>query len=75
LNVVGLALAVEGYNIINGWQSVDETMADSVGVAGLKPDYINGDLKFDPLGSTTTILIIAFVFIRHLNRLEAQISF
>jgi len=49
-NVVGLALAVEGYNIVNGWQSVDETMADSVGVAGLKPDYVNGDLKFDPLG-------------------------
>jgi len=49
-NVVGLTLAVEGYNIVNGWQSVDETLADSAGLAGLKPNYISGDLKFDPLG-------------------------
>jgi hypothetical protein len=35
-NVVGLALAVEGFNIVKGWQSVGETMKASVGVAALK---------------------------------------
>lgn len=49
-NVVGLTLAVEGYNIVNGWQSPDETLADQQGLAGLKDKYVNGDLKFDPLG-------------------------
>ena len=49
-NVIGLTLAIEGYNIVNGWQSIDETFADSVGLANLKPGYVNGDLKFDPLG-------------------------
>jgi len=49
-NVVGLALAIEGYNIINGWQSVDETFADPSGLAGLRTTYVNGDLNFDPLG-------------------------
>ena len=49
-NVVGLILAVEGYNIINGWQSIGETMDSSVGVAGLKEGYTSGDLNFDPLG-------------------------
>jgi hypothetical protein len=51
LNVIGLALAVEGYNIVNGWQSIDETFGDSVGLANLKSGYVNGDLKFDPLGN------------------------
>lgn len=45
-NVVGLTAAVEGYNIVNGWQSSDE----SEGLAGLKANYVSGDLKFDPLG-------------------------
>ena len=49
-NVIGLTLAVEGYNIVKGWQSPDETSADSVAIAGLKDGYINGDLSFDPLG-------------------------
>ena len=53
-NVVGFILAVEGYNIVNGWQSVDETMESSVGIAGLKDGYVNGDLKFDPLGLKPT---------------------
>ena len=47
---MGLALAVEGFNIVRGWQSIGETMQAEVGVAGLKPGYINGDLGFDPLG-------------------------
>ena len=49
-NVIGLTLAVEGYNIVNGWQSPDETAASSSAIAGLKTNYVNGDLKFDPLG-------------------------
>jgi hypothetical protein len=45
----GVAL-VEGQNILTGWDSP----ADSAGkpIAGLKDDYINGDLGFDPLGLT-----------------------
>ena len=49
-NVIGLTLAVEGYNIVNGWQSPDETKEAQTGIAGLKDGYVNGDLKFDPLG-------------------------
>jgi len=49
-NVVGLAAAVEGYNIVNGWDTPSETFATNDGVAYLKPGYVNGDLKFDPLG-------------------------
>ena len=45
-NVIGLTLAVEGFNIVNGWQAPGE----SVGIAGLKDNYVSGDLKFDPLG-------------------------
>jgi light-harvesting complex I chlorophyll a/b binding protein 1 len=37
----GIAL-VEGTNIIKGWETVDN-------VAGLKDNYENGDLGFDPL--------------------------
>ncbi|KAJ1386380.1 chlorophyll a/b-binding protein domain-containing protein, partial [Ochromonadaceae sp. CCMP2298] len=45
----GVAL-VEGQNILTGWDSP----ADSAGkaIAGLKDDYVNGDLGFDPLGLT-----------------------
>jgi Chlorophyll A-B binding protein len=49
-NVVGFCLAVEGYNIVNGWDSPSETMSTNDAVAGLKVGYMNGDLKFDPLG-------------------------
>mmetsp|Transcript_29285 Transcript_29285/g.28026 ORF Transcript_29285/g.28026 Transcript_29285/m.28026 type:complete len:350 (+) Transcript_29285:81-1130(+) len=49
-NVVGFVLAIEGFNIVNGWQGIDETMESSVGIAGLKDGYVSGDLKFDPLG-------------------------
>lgn len=48
--MLGLAAAVEGYNIVNGWQSPSETLKSDLGVAGLKDSYVNGDLKFDPLG-------------------------
>lgn len=45
-NVVGLTLAIEGFNIVKGW----EAPGSYEGLAGLKADYINGDLGFDPLG-------------------------
>jgi hypothetical protein len=45
-NVVGLALAVEGFNIVKGWQPVSETIDDELkgefGNVGLRPDYVNG---------------------------------
>jgi len=50
LNVIGLAAAVEGYNIVNGWDTPSETFKTNSAVAYLKEGYINGDLKFDPLG-------------------------
>jgi len=49
-NVIGLTLAIEGYNIVNGWQSPSESMSGDNLLAGLKSKYVNGDLKFDPLG-------------------------
>lgn len=49
-NVVGFALAVEGFNIVKGWQSVEETLEKPVGIAGLREDYTCGDLRWDPLG-------------------------
>lgn len=51
-NILGLCLAVEGYNIVNGWSSIDQTFNNpkSSGLAYLKDDYIPGDLNFDPLG-------------------------
>ena len=50
MNVVGLTLAIEGFNIVKGWESSDETNAAGETLAALKPGYVNGDLKFDPLG-------------------------
>jgi Chlorophyll A-B binding protein len=50
LNVLGLTAAIEGYNIVNGWSSTEETLAAVDGLAYLKENYVNGDLKFDPLG-------------------------
>ena len=46
-NVVGLTLAIEGYNIVKGWEGAGQV--EGV-IAGLKPNYVNGDLGFDPLG-------------------------
>jgi len=48
-NVIGLTLAIEGFNIVNGWQAPSETFSGS-GLANLDAKYVNGDLKFDPLG-------------------------
>jgi len=49
-NVVGLTAAVEGFNIVKGWSTPDETFSSEDGIAYLKDGYVNGDLKFDPLG-------------------------
>ena len=49
-NVVGLTLAVEGFNIVKGWEPIPETLSKSVGIAGLVDSYENGDLGFDPAG-------------------------
>jgi uncharacterized surface protein with fasciclin (FAS1) repeats len=46
-NVIGLTLAIEGFNIVKGWEAPGES--DSF-IAGLKDSYTPGDLKFDPLG-------------------------
>jgi len=43
LFTVGL---VEGQNILEGW----EKSPDKNGISSLREDYVNGDLKFDPLG-------------------------
>jgi hypothetical protein len=51
-NVVGFILAVEGFNIVKGWESPSETNAAGDSVASVKSNYVNGDLKFDPLGLT-----------------------
>jgi len=53
-NVIGLTLAIEGYNIVNGWESPSETSESESAIASLKPGYVNGDLKFDPLGFKPT---------------------
>eukprot|EP00596_Hydrurales_sp_CCMP1899_P004217 CAMPEP_0119041096 /NCGR_PEP_ID=MMETSP1177-20130426/11247_1 /TAXON_ID=2985 /ORGANISM="Ochromonas sp, Strain CCMP1899" /LENGTH=253 /DNA_ID=CAMNT_0007006827 /DNA_START=33 /DNA_END=794 /DNA_ORIENTATION=+ len=49
-NVLGFALAIEGYNIVNGWQSPKEVTEGGKQLAVLKDNYTPGDLKFDPLG-------------------------
>ena len=41
-NVVGFTATVELFNIITGWESVDEALASSEGKADLKENYING---------------------------------
>jgi light-harvesting complex I chlorophyll a/b binding protein 1 len=67
-NVVGLTAAVEGYNIVNGWSPVEETLSSQVGVAGLRSDYVNGDLKFDPLGlKPTNAAALAAITSKELN--------
>ena len=43
-NVVGFTATVELYNILTGWESVDEALESSEGKADLKPNYINGKL-------------------------------
>ena len=46
-NVVGFIAVVELFNIITGWESVDEALESSAGNADLKPNYINGNLCLD----------------------------
>lgn len=46
-NVIGLTLAIEGFNIVKGWDAPGE--ADGA-LAGLKDSYVPGNLMFDPLG-------------------------
>jgi Chlorophyll A-B binding protein len=41
-NVVGFTAVVEAFNIITGWESVDEALESSEGKADLKANYING---------------------------------
>ena len=36
------------------FQPLDETLKQPIGIAGLKKGYVNGDLKFDPLGFKPT---------------------
>ena len=49
-NVVGLTLAIEGFNIIGPWsEEAGWGQIPMAGVANLKPNNIPGDLNFDPL--------------------------
>ena len=45
--MIGLTLAVEGFNIVKGWKAPGEGAGL---IADLKDTYTPGDLKFDPLG-------------------------
>ena len=50
--IVGIIGLIEGYNISNGWETVEQKAArDPANKTGalLAPGYINGDLGFDPL--------------------------
>ena len=49
-NVIGLTLAVEGFNIVKGWESPKETEAAGDYLAALKPTQTPGDVRFDPIG-------------------------
>lgn len=46
-NVIGLTLAIEGFNIVKGWDAPGEAEG---ALAGLKDSYVPGNLMFDPLG-------------------------
>jgi len=48
-NVIGFCLAIEGFNIVKGWDPVGKTASSSSGIADLREEYEPGDLKFDPL--------------------------
>lgn len=47
LFLIGL---IEGQNILVGWESPAQSLNRPNKIAELKPDYVNGDLGFDPLG-------------------------
>lgn len=44
-NVIGFVTTVELFNIVTGWESVDEALSSSEGNADLKENYINGTLN------------------------------
>ena len=46
--VVFTIALIEGQNILVGWESPRDVKRSS-GMAGLREDYVNGDLGFDPL--------------------------
>ena len=49
-NVVGMILAIEGFNIVGPWaETAGWGPIPQVGVATLKTDHTPGDLNFDPL--------------------------
>lgn len=48
-NVIGFILAIEGFNIVNGWETPSETFSSGETFAALKPNHIPGDISFDPL--------------------------
>ena len=48
-NVIGFILAIEGFNIVNGWETPSETLSSGETFAALKPNHIPGDIYFDPL--------------------------
>ena len=48
-NVIGFTAAIEGFNIIKGWQPIKETFSSEAAVAALRRDYEDGDLRFDAL--------------------------
>jgi hypothetical protein len=49
LTVSWLIAVAEGQTIVSGWQSLDETMKESLGFAKLAKTYTPGELGFDPL--------------------------
>ena len=51
--IISLIAVIEGYNISNGWETVEQKAArdpKNKTNAQLAPGYINGDLGFDPFG-------------------------
>jgi hypothetical protein len=54
VGVLFFVALIEGQNILTGWESAETTFSKGNGVAELKPEYVNGDLGFDPLGLKPT---------------------
>lgn len=44
-----LASLFESKSIAKGWDPVSETLSNPK-IAGLREDYVSGDLEFDPIG-------------------------
>jgi len=54
VGVLTLIGAIEARTIATAYQSVDETLSTTTGVAQLRKDYEPGSLGFDPLGLAPT---------------------